>query len=184
MKIIEMILIAIGLAMDAFAVALCKGLAMKKVSFLKALKIGIWFGTFQAIMPVLGFYLGNTFSELMHIASHWIAFLLLTWIGWNMIQESKQEKVEWENEDSRFQTMLPLAIATSIDALAIGVTFSFLNVKIVWAAFWIGTITLEISTIGVKIGNLFGKRFEKQAQTIGGILLIGLGIKNLLEHLF
>jgi len=182
MGIIEIILVAIGLAMDAFAVAICKGLAIRKINIQKILKIGIWFGIFQALMPILGFYLGNTFARFMKAASHWIAFILLTWIGGNMIKEARQKEKETVNEETSFKAMLPFAIATSIDALTVGVTFSFLQVNIIVAALWIGIITFILSILGVKIGNRFGNQYEKKAQIVGGIILIALGSKSLLEQ--
>lgn len=179
MSTVETILIAIGLAMDAFAVAICKGLAMKKITFTKMVKVGIWFGVFQAVMPIIGFYLANTFAHFMQAASNWIAFILLAWIGANMIREAMKKEEESLNEDLSFKVMLPLAVATSIDALTVGVSFSFLNVNIGTAAFFIGVITFVLSMIGVKIGNQFGNQYEKKAQVAGGIILIILGIKSL-----
>lgn len=184
MGIIEIILISFGMAMDAFAVSVCKGLAIRKITIQKAFKVGIWFGIFQFIMPIIGFYLGNTFASFMQNASKWIAFILLTGIGINMIKETKKKDSEILTEKTDFRVMLPLAVATSIDALTIGVTFSFLQVNILFSASCIGIITFILSILGVKIGNHFGSHCEKNAQIIGGAILISLGIKNLAEYFF
>lgn len=182
MGVIEIILIALGLSMDAFAVAVCKGLAIKRITLQAMIKVGVWFGGFQALMPVIGYYLGNIFENVMNALSHLVAFVLLTLIGRNMIKEARKKESELLNDDINYKVMFGLAIATSIDALTIGVTFSFLDVNILLAAILIGIITFFLTALGVKIGNKFGNRYEKNAQIFGGLILIILGIKNLLEH--
>ena len=183
MGIVELILISIGLAMDAFAVSICKGLSFKKMSWKKALIIGLYFGAFQGGMPLIGYLLGVGFQEKIQAVDHWIAFLLLGFIGFNMIKEALSNDEEECNDKIDFKTMIVLAIATSIDALAIGVTFAFLKVNILLAVTLIVIITLIISMLGVKIGNVFGDKYEKKAEITGGIILILLGLKILLEHL-
>lgn len=183
MGIIELILIGIGLAMDAFAVSVCKGLSMKKMEWKKAGIIGLYFGGFQALMPAIGFCLGIGFENAIKSIDHWIAFVLLSIIGGNMIKEAFSKEEEESNDKVDFRTMIILAIATSIDALAIGVTFAFLDVNILLAIAIIGIITFVISMIGVKIGNVFGDKYEAKAEITGGVILILLGIKILLEHL-
>lgn len=185
MGLIEIILIAIGLAMDAFAVAICKGLSMKKMEWKKALIIGAYFGLFQAGMPVIGYFLGVGFEESIKFIDHWVAFILLAFIGGNMIKEalSKEKDEEESNDSVDFKTMLILAVATSIDALAVGVTFAFLNVNLILSVSVIGILTAIISIIGVKIGNVFGDKYESKAEFAGGIILIFIGLKILLEHL-
>lgn len=183
MNIIEIIFISIGLAMDAFAVATCKGLAMKKMSMKKAIIIAFYFGVFQAIMPIIGYCLGINFQDKIVNIDHWIAFMLLTVIGINMIKEVFSNDEETKDDCVDFKSMIVLAIATSIDALAIGITFAFLKSNILISAISIGIITFALSLIGVKIGNMFGSKYEKRAQFFGGMILIILGIKILLEHL-
>lgn len=184
MGLLELILIAVGLAMDAFAVSVCKGLSMKKMDIKKALIIGLYFGGFQGGMPLLGYLLGVGFQEKIQAVDHWIAFGLLVFIGINMIKEALSKDEEDEcNDKVDFKTMIVLAIATSIDALAIGVTFAFLKVNIMLAVSLIGIITFIISMLGVKIGNVFGDKYEKKAEIAGGVILIILGTKILLEHL-
>ena len=183
MGILELILIAIGLAMDAFAVSVCKGLAMPKITLKKTLIVGIWFGGFQALMPALGYLLGVQFRDKITAIDHWIAFILLGLIGANMIKEACSGECEQENDSLDFRTMLLLAVATSIDALAVGITFAFLNVHLLWAVSFIGVTTFTLSAIGVKIGNIFGTRYKSKAELAGGIILIVLGCKILLEHL-
>lgn len=183
MGAIEILLISIGLAMDAFAVSVCKGLAMKKMSWKKAIIIGLYFGAFQAIMPTIGFFLGTTFERFITNVDHWIAFILLVGIGINMVKEAFDKESENRNDDVDVKTMLVLSIATSIDALAIGITFACLKIHIVMSVITIGLITFIISVIGVKIGNRFGDKYEKKAEIMGGVILILLGIKILLEHL-
>ena len=183
MGIIELIILSVGLAMDAFAVAICKGLSMAKMSWKKACIIGGYFGIFQAGMPLVGYLLGVNFQDKITNIDHWIAFILLGIIGLNMIKESISKECEKQDDSIKFKDMLILAVATSIDALAVGITFAFLNVNVWIAISFIGIITFIISMIGVKIGNVFGDKYEKKAEFIGGIILILLGIKILLEHL-
>lgn len=183
MTILEILLIAIGLAMDAFAVSICKGLSMKKMNWKKALIVGIYFGIFQALMPIIGYFLGSTFEDLVTHIDHWIAFVLLVAIGGNMLKEAFANNSENCNDNVDFKTMSILAIATSIDALAVGITFAFLQANIWVSATIIGIVTFIISIIGVKIGNRFGNKYERKAETVGGFILIFMGIKILLEHL-
>lgn len=176
--------ISIALSMDAFSVSICKGLATKKFSFRTAVICGIWFGGFQALMPLIGFCLGAQFERLIVNIDHWIAFGLLLLIGANMIREAVAEK-ESDNNDSTtgFKTMFLLAFATSIDALAVGVSFAFLQVNIWISIFIIGVTTFIFSFGGVAIGNFFGSRYSKPAEITGGVILILIGTKILLEHL-
>ena len=183
MGIIEIFLIGIGLAMDAFAVSICKGLAMKKMNWKKAMIIGLYFGIFQGVMPVIGYLLGSTFAGLVESIDHWIAFFLLGTIGTNMLIESFSKDKENSNDSVDVKTMIILSIATSIDALAIGISFAFLEVNVFFAAFVITIITFILSVIGVKVGNVFGDKYESKAEFVGGAILILLGIKILLEHL-
>lgn len=179
----ELLLISIGLSADAFAVAVCKGLSMKKYDWKKGFIIALYFGIFQAGMPVIGYLLGSTFESFITKIDHWIAFILLCTIGANMIREIFSNEEKNSNDLVNFKTMLPLAIATSIDALAIGITFSFLKVNIIAAFTTIGLTTFIMSFLGSKIGNKFGDKYEKKAKFIGGLILILMGIKILLEHL-
>ena len=187
MGIIELFLIAIGLSMDAFAVAICKGLAMKKSKFKNQLIVGLWFGGFQGLMPLIGYLLGVNFREYIVQIDHWIAFVLLGFIGLNMLKEAlgddEDECEECGDASLDAKSMFPLAVATSIDALAVGITFAFLDVNITLAVSSIGIITCVLSMIGVKIGNIFGTKFKSKAELAGGITLILLGLKILLEHL-
>lgn len=183
MGIVELFLIAVGLSMDAFAVAVCKGLAMKKCTWTKAGIVGLYFGVFQAGMPLIGYVLGVQFKDFITSIDHWIAFILLGIIGFNMVRESREEECETASEALDVKTMIGLAVATSIDALAIGVTFAFLQVKIVPAVSFIGVTTFIISVAGVKIGNIFGAKYKSKAELAGGIILILMGVKILLEHL-
>ncbi len=183
MSLLTLFITAVGLSMDAFAVAICKGLAMKKLSWKKALIIGLWFGGFQALMPTAGYLLGTRFESYVTAIDHWIAFVLLVLIGANMVKESFSKEEESSNDSVDFKTMFLLAIATSIDALAVGVTYAFLQVRIVPAVSFIGIITFTLSIIGVKIGNVFGLKYKTKAELTGGIILIVMGIKILLEHL-
>lgn len=182
MGIIEIILMGVGLAMDAFAVSICKGLSMQKMEWKKAGIIGLYFGGFQAIMPVIGYFLGVGFEDKIKSIDHWIALVLLSIIGINMIREAFSEEEEADDKID-FKTMVVLAVATSIDALTVGVTFAFLSVNIWLAITAIGIITLVMSMIGVKIGNVFGDKYKSKAEITGGVILILLGIKVLLEHL-
>ena len=183
MGIIEIVFISISLAMDAFAVSICKGLSMSKMNWKKSIIIGLYFGFFQALMPFIGYLLGSSFDELVTNIDHWIGFLLLSCIGGSMIIESFNKDESNNNDKIDFKTMLILSIATSIDALAVGVTFAFLNVNIFIAFTLIGIITFALSVLGVKIGNRFGDKFESKAELVGGVTLIIIGIKILLEHL-
>lgn len=186
MGIGELLLLAVGLSMDAFAVSVCKGLAMKKATLKAELTCGIWFGGFQALMPMLGFFLGELFAETIEAIDHWVAFVLLAVIGINMLKEalSKEEGESNGDADISVKTMFILAVATSIDALAVGISLAMVgNVNIFMAAILIGLCTCALSAAGVKIGNVFGSRFEKKAQVAGGVILILLGLKILLEHL-
>jgi len=183
MGIIELIILSIGLAMDAFAVAVCKGLSMPKMKWKNACIIGIYFGLFQAFMPLIGYLLGINFQDKICNIDHWLAFILLGIIGLNMIKEAVSKESDIHNDSIKFKDMIILAIATSIDALAVGITFAFLKVNILLAISLIGIITFVISVLGVKIGNIFGDKYEKKAELAGGIILILLGIKILLEHL-
>lgn len=184
MEIGELIVLSLGLGMDAFAVSICKGLSMKKMNWKKALIIGLYFGGFQAIMPVLGYSLSKGFENFVTSIDHWIAFILLSIIGGKMVKDAfSPENSENCNEDVGFKTMIVLAIATSIDALAVGITFAFLNVNLILAIALIGSITFFLSVIGTKVGNVFGDRYENKAELLGGVILIFLGIKILLEHL-
>ena len=183
MGLIELFLIAVGLSMDAFAVSVCKGLAMPKCTFKKAAIVGLWFGGFQALMPAIGYVLGAQFQEVIASIDHWIAFVLLALIGGNMIHEALDNDEEEADASLNVKTMFLLAVATSIDALAIGITFAFLKVNIIPAVCFIGIVTFIISFAGVKIGNVFGARYKNKAEIAGGIILILLGLKILLEHL-
>lgn len=183
MRFLEILLIAIGLAMDAFAVSICKGLSMKKMSWKKAIIIGIYFGIFQALMPVIGYFIGVNFKDLVIQIDHWIAFILLSFIGINMLKQALDTDSENCNDDVDFKTMSILATATSIDALTIGITFAFLKVNIVISALIIGIITFLICIIGVKLGNKFGDKYEIKAKIAGGVILILIGFKILLEHI-
>lgn len=181
MELWELFLLAVGLSMDAFAVSICKGLSVKEATVKEAATAGIYFGGFQALMPILGYFLGVSFQNLIADIDHWIAFILLSLIGVQMIRESKGE----ENVNSSFgiKEMIPLAVATSIDALAVGVTFAFLKVEIMSAVGMIGCVTFLFSAVGIWIGNLFGKRYKTRAEIMGGIILILIGLKILIEHL-
>lgn len=183
MGLIELFLIAVGLSMDAFAVSVCKGLAMPKCTFKKAAIVGLWFGGFQALMPAIGYILGAQFQEAIASIDHWIAFVLLALIGGNMIHEALDNDEEEADASLDVKTMFLLAVATSIDALAIGITFAFLKVNIIPAVCFIGSVTFIISFAGVKIGNVFGVRYKNKAEIVGGVILILLGLKILLEHL-
>jgi len=184
MTFIELLLIAVGLSMDAFSVSICKGLTTKKFSWRMALICGLWFGLFQALMPIIGYFLGAQFQELIEAYDHWIAFGLLALIGANMIRESVWGKEDHEHNGALdFKTMFLLAIATSIDALAVGVSFACIQVELWSSVTVIGLTTFLFSVLGVKIGNVFGSKYEKSAGIVGGIILILIGLKILLEHL-
>lgn len=179
----ELFLIAVGLSMDAFAVSVCKGLSVKRATVRQALCVGVYFGGFQALMPLLGYLLGTQFESLITSVDHWIAFVLLSLIGGNMIRESFKEEAESLDASFSFKAMLPLAVATSIDALAMGVTFAFLQVNIIPAVLFIGVITFALSAAGLKVGNVFGAKYKSHAELFGGVVLVLMGIKILLEHL-
>jgi putative Mn2+ efflux pump MntP len=183
MSIFEILLISIGLAMDAFAVSVCKGLSMEKFDLKKCIIIALYFGLFQAGMPAIGYLLGDSFYTIVENIDHWIAFVLLLAIGINMIKESFDDEIEKRNDNVDFKTMIILAIATSIDALTVGITFAFLDVNIFTSIAFIGIITFVMSMCGVKIGNKFGDKYQNKAELLGGIILIFIGIKILLEHL-
>ena len=183
MTIFELFVLAVGLSMDAFAVAVCKGLAIGKIQWKHVVIVGLWFGGFQALMPLIGYLLGSSFAEYIAAVDHWIAMILLVLIGANMVRESLDKDPEHVNPSLGFKTMLVMAIATSIDALAVGVTFAFLEVRILPAVSFIGVITFLLSALGVKIGSIFGTRYKSKAELAGGVILILLGIKILLEHL-
>ncbi len=183
MGFLEIFLIGVGLAMDAFAVSICKGLSMEKIKPQYPLIIGAYFGLFQGAMPIIGYLLGVQFQAKITAVDHWIAFTLLALIGANMIRESLSKEDIEPDASVGFKTMIVLALATSIDALAVGVTFAFLQVNIILAAAIIAIVTFIISVCGVKIGNIFGVRYKAKAEFLGGAILIILGIKILLEHL-
>ena len=183
MSLIELFLIAVGLSMDAFAVSICKGLSVRKAEIKHSLIVGAYFGGFQALMPAIGYVLGRQFESLITSVDHWIAFVLLGIIGGNMIREALRGDAEELDGSFTFRTMLPLAIATSIDALAMGVTFAFLQVQIVPAVLFIGVTTFVLSAIGLKVGNVFGAKYKARAELFGGVVLVLMGIKILLEHL-
>ena len=182
MHIWELFVLAVGLSMDAFAVSVCKGLAVRRAGARECLTAGVWFGAFQALMPLLGYFLGTTFAEKITAVDHWIAFVLLALIGANMIRESFGEE-EGQSASMTPQAMFPLAIATSIDSLAVGVTFALLTIRIIPAVLTIGCITFVLSAAGVWIGNRFGGKLGSRAEMIGGVVLILLGLKILLEHI-
>lgn len=182
MSFFEILMIGVGLSMDAFAVSICKGLSVGKIKLKHMLSAGLWFGGFQALMPLIGYLLGTSFEKYVSAVDHWIAFILLVLIGANMIKESREE--EKQNDSFSFKTMLMLAVATSIDALAIGITFAFLQVNIVSSVIIIGITTFVFSVAGIKIGSIFGTKYKSKAEILGGLVLIGIGIKILLEHLF
>lgn len=179
----ELMLLAVGLSMDAFAVAICKGLAMDKVTLQRAAVVGLWFGGFQGLMPLLGWLLGSRFAAYITAVDHWIAFALLVLLGINMIREARCPDEDDTNASLAFRVMLPMAVATSIDALAVGVSFAFLSVNIGAAVSFIGVITFALSMVGVKVGSLFGAKYKSKAELAGGIILILMGLKILLEHL-
>ena len=194
MDLLTLLTLAVGLAMDAFAVSICKGLAMREKVLKKGIIVGLWFGGFQALMPTIGFFLGTQFKDQITSIDHWIAFVLLGLIGINMVKEALSNDEEQADDSIAVKEMFMLAVATSIDALAVGITFAFLqvdiiptfaflNVHIVSAASMIGVCTFLISFVGVKIGNIFGTKYKSKAELAGGIILILLGFKILFEHL-
>lgn len=184
MTFIEFLLIAAGLSMDAFAVSVCKGLSVKKAKISHMAAAGFYFGGFQALMPFLGYMLGSRFTAVIESVDHWMAFLLLVVIGGNMIYEAARKDEEMPDSSFGIKAMLPLAVATSIDALAVGVTFAFLEVEnIIVTVLLIGIVTFIFSAAGIKIGNVFGIKYKSKAEIIGGIILILIGIKILAEHI-
>ena len=189
MGIGELFLLAVGLSMDAFAVSVCKGLAMKKATLKAEATCGLWFGGFQALMPTIGFFLGALFADAIEAFDHWVAFGLLAIIGINMLKEALEKKDASEDDpekdaDLSVKTMFLMAVATSIDALAVGISLAMVGSVNIWlAAAFIGICTCLLSALGVKIGNVFGSRYEKKAELAGGVILILLGVKILLEHL-
>ena len=189
MGIGELFLLAVGLSMDAFAVSICKGLAMKKATLKAEATCGLWFGGFQMLMPIIGFFLGSLFAEAIETFDHWVAFGLLVIIGINMLKEALEKEDESDDNpekdaDLSVKTMFLMAVATSIDALAVGISLAMVGSVNIWlAAAFIGICTFLLSALGVKIGNVFGSRYEKKAEFTGGVILILLGVKILLEHL-
>ena len=183
MSIIEIALIGVGLAMDAFAVSICKGLAMRRMNYKKAIIIAAFFGVFQALMPALGYVLGTTFANKIAAIDHWIAFILLALIGANMIKEAlSSDDDECQDDSLRLGDLIMLSIATSIDALAVGITFAFFNVSLLLSVSMIGIITFIICVIGVKVGNVFGEKYKSKAELAGGLIV--MGAKILIDHLF
>lgn len=183
MNLVELFILAVGLSMDAFAVSVCKGLSVQKMKLSHALICGAYFGGFQALMPSIGYLLGSQFESMITQIDHWIAFILLGIIGFNMIKESMEKEDEKLDDSFGFKAMLLLAVATSIDALAVGVTFAFLRVNIFWAVTFIGCVTFILSAIGVRVGNVFGMKYKSKAEFAGGLILVLMGTKILLEHL-
>ncbi len=186
MPFYELLLLAVGVSMDAFAVSICKGLSVKKANAKAMVSCGLWFGGFQALMPFIGFWVGSLFASYIESVDHWVAFGLLFLLGANMLKEAlvKKEGCDCERQgDFCFKTMLVMAIATSIDALAVGISLAMAGGVNIWLSVaLIGVVTGVFSAAGVKIGSLFGDRFEKKAQAFGGLILIGMGFKILLEH--
>lgn len=183
MGIFELFILAVGLSMDAFAVSICKGLSLGKIQVKHMCIAGVWFGGFQALMPLIGYFLGNFFADMITQYSHWIAFVLLLFLGGKMIKEAFDKDEEEVEAAMDVRNMFLMAVATSIDALAVGVTFAFLQVQIVPAVTFIGAITFVCSAVGVKIGSLFGAKFKSKSEIFGGIILILIGLKILLEGL-
>ena len=183
MSLLTLFITAVGLSMDAFAVSICKGLAMKKLDLKKALIIGLWFGGFQALMPAAGYFLGSRFEQYVTAIDHWIAFILLSLIGANMIKEALSKEENEANDSVDIKTMFLLAVATSIDALAVGVTYAFLRVAVIPAISFIGITTFILSVAGVRVGNIFGIKYKSKAEFTGGVILILIGIRILTEHL-
>ena len=184
---IELFLIGVGLSMDAFAVSICKGLAMEKVNKKQAVVIGLYFGGFQALMPLIGWFLGVRFQKYITSIDHWIAFILLVFIGgkmiWEAVRDPDVQEIPEKDPPLKHKEMLLLALATSIDALAVGITFAFLDTPIIEAIAIIGCTTFALSILGVVVGNFFGTRYKKKAEIAGGVILILIGLKILLEHL-
>ena len=184
MKLTELALLAVGLSMDAFAVAICKGLSVQKPGWKHYLTVGLWFGGFQALMPTLGYLLGSTFEQYITSVDHWVAFILLSVIGGNMLKEAFSKDEETADASFAPRVMLLLAVATSSDALAVGITLALLpGVNIAAAVLFIGCITFILSAVGLKVGNVFGLKYKNKAEMVGGAILILMGLKILLEHL-
>ena len=183
MSFIELFILAVGLSMDAFAVSVCKGLAVQRVTLRECSLAGVWFGGFQALMPTIGYFLGRYFTRYIESLDHWVAFILLAVIGGNMIRESFGEEEECSSGSMAPREMFLLAVATSIDALAVGITFAFLNVNILAAASFIGITTFVCSAAGVRIGSVFGTIYKSKAEFCGGVILVLIGLKILLEHM-
>lgn len=183
MGIVELFVLAVGLSMDAFAVAICKGLALKQIKPRHMAVVGAWFGGFQALMPLIGFFLGSMFAESIQAFDHWVAFLLLALIGGNMIREAVKGDEEEADASLDMKTMLVMAIATSIDALAVGISLAVVNANIWASVCFIGVVTFVLSALGVKLGSVFGAKYKSKAELAGGIILVLLGLKILLEHL-
>ena len=183
MSLVELFLIGLSLSMDAFAVSICKGLSVGEIKPKHMILAGAWFGGFQALMPLIGYFLGSTFEQYVTNYDHWVAFALLAVIGGSMIKESRDKDSD-QNASFAFMTMLVLSVATSIDALAVGITFAFLKVNIIVAVSIIGVTTFACSAAGIKIGSVFGIKYKSKAELFGGIVLIALGTKILIEHLF
>lgn len=183
MGMVELFLIAGGLSMDAFAVSVCKGLSLGKIKWKHMCIAGLWFGGFQALMPAIGYFFGSLFADFITVFSHWIAFALLLLIGGNMIKEALGSDVEEVDASMTAKSMLLLAIATSMDALAVGVSFAFMKIRIVWAVLFIGVITFTLSAAGIKAGSIFGAKYKSKAEFAGGFVLIVIGVKILLEGL-
>lgn len=183
MSLFELFILAVGLSMDAFAVSICKGLSLGEIDLKSSAKVGLWFGGFQAFMPLLGFILGVRFKDYITAIDHWVAFVLLGIIGLNMIKEAVKGGEDDLDASLSIKKMFPLAVATSIDALAVGITFAFLSVDIIPAVSFIGVITFVLSSLGVAIGHMFGAKYKSKAEFLGGAILIILGVRILLEHL-
>ena len=183
MGLMELFLAAVGLSMDAFAVSVCKGLSLGKIKWKHMCIAGLWFGGFQALMPAIGYFLGSFFTLFINKCSHWIAFILLAIIGGNMIKEALSKDEEEIDASMTAKSMFILAVATSIDALAMGVTYACMQVQIVWAVLFIGVVTFTLSAIGVKVGSVFGTKYKSKAEFFGGLVLLIIGIKILLEGL-
>ena len=182
MSILDLILLAAGLSMDALAVSICKGLSLRNVKWHHMMIVGLWFGIFQALMPSIGYVLGSLFIDLIDAYDHWITFILLSAIGLNMIKESREASGSCSPSLKPY-TMLMLAIATSIDALAVGVTFAFMNIQLIPSVTIIGVTTFLFSAVGIKAGGLFGNHYKSKAELVGGIVLILIGVKILLQGL-
>ena len=185
MGILELAVLAVGLSMDAFAVSICKGLALKKIRVRHMATVGAWFGGFQALMPLIGYFLGSMFADSIRAFDHWVAFALLALIGGNMIREALSGEAECEECDNAlgFKTMLVMAVATSIDALAVGISLAMVSANIWVSVVFIGVVTFLLSGLGVKLGSVFGAKYKSKAELAGGVILILLGLKILLEHL-